>query len=264
MEVNQVNQVALALLERLDVGWTFLLLATRYMVFLMLVPGLGGGISGVTLRYPAALILAFVSFKMQRVVDVPPHVVDMVLQIVSEVLLGAVVATVPMLIVAGAQTAGHLATGTMGLNGAQMFDPATSTQLSDLSRIYSDLTILLFLLLGGHYIAIAGLSGLSVDIQPGSFVLSGEGLRTLVDQSGRIFQIGCLIAAPVVTALLLTNFVMGIISKAIPTVNIFIISFPLTIGVGFAISIIALPEVSRLLIREFHRLPDILGRVLTQ
>ncbi len=264
MDLNHINQVALSLLERLDVGWTFLLLATRYMVFLMLVPGLGGGIGGVAMRYPAALILAFVSFKMERVVGVPVDAADMVAQVISELLLGAAVALVPMLIVSGAQTAGHLATGTMGLNGAQMFDPATSSQLSDLSRIYSDLTILVFLLVGGHYIALAELSGLSMEIRPGTFVLSGEGLRTLIDQSARIFQIGCLIAAPVVAALLLTNFVMGIISKAIPTVNIFIISFPLTIGVGFAISILALPEVVHLLDREFQRLPEVLGRVLVQ
>jgi len=145
-----------------------------------------------------------------------------------------------------------------------MFDPATSTPLSDLSRLYSDITILVFLLIGGHYIALAELAGLSVDIRPGSFVLSGEGLRILIDQSARIFQIGCLIAGPVIAALLLTNFVMGIISKAIPTVNIFIISFPLTIGVGFAISILALPEVIYLLDREFQRLPELLARLLVQ
>jgi flagellar biosynthetic protein FliR len=71
-----------------------------------------------------------------------------------------------------------------------------------------------------------------------------------------------LIAAPVIVALLLTNFVMGIISKAIPTVNIFIISFPLTIGVGFAISILAIPEMAHMLEREWQRLPDVLARAI--
>jgi flagellar biosynthesis protein FliR len=66
----------------------------------------------------------------------------------------------------------------------------------------------------------------------------------------------------VVVALLLTNFVLGIISKAVPTVNVFIISFPLTIGVGLTISIIALPEVAVFLEREFMRLPEVIGRLL--
>jgi flagellar biosynthetic protein FliR len=262
VELSYLNQIAIGLLSRLDVGWTFLLLMTRYLVFLMLIPGLGGGMAGVVVRYPAAMALAMVSLKMEQVAGVPAHAVDMILQLGAEVVLGAIVGMTPMLIVAGAQTAGHLATATMGLNGAQMFDPATHAQLSDLSRLYSDLTILLFLALGGHYVALAELSGLTEAIRPGSFVLSGEGLSTLIDQSARIFQIGCLIAAPVIVALLLTNFVMGIISKAIPTVNIFIISFPLTIGVGFAISILAIPEIAHMLEREWQRLPDVLARAI--
>ena len=41
-----------------------------------------------------------------------------------------------------------------------------------------------------------------------------------------------MLSAPVMVALLLTQFVMGLISQAVPTVNIFIVSFPLTIGIG--------------------------------
>jgi flagellar biosynthetic protein FliR len=55
---------------------------------------------------------------------------------------------------------------------------------------------------------------------------------------------------------------MGIISKAIPTLNIFVVSFPLTIGVGFAISVLALPEVAVLLQREVAEIPTVLTRLI--
>jgi flagellar biosynthetic protein FliR len=262
VELNHLEQVIQALLTRIDFAWTFLLLTTRFLTFLILVPGLGSGVSGIALRYPAAIALSVATISSASPSPVPPHLFDMAIQFLSEVMLGAAVALVPMLVVAGAQTAGHLATGTMGLNGAQLFDPSTSTSLSDLSRIYSDISILIFLAIGGHYVAIGQLSGLSQQIQPGSFMLSGVALQVFIDQTGRIFQIGCLLAAPVVVALLLTNFVLGIISKAVPTVNVFIISFPLTIGVGLTISIIALPEVAVFLEREFMRLPEVIGRLL--
>jgi len=262
VELAHIEQVIQAVTTRLDFAWTFVLLLTRYMTFLILVPGLGGGVLGASIRYPAVLAMAVVTISTGKLAPVPPHLADMAIHLVSELLLGAAVGIVPLLIVAGAQTAGHLATGTMGLNGAQLFDPSTSTQLSDLSRIYSDIAILIFLLMGGHYVAIGQLSGLSQEIQPGSFVLSEGGLRTLIEQASRIFQIGCLMAAPAVVALLLTNFVLGIISKAIPTVNVFVISFPLTIGVGLAISIVALPEVAVLLEREYARLPEVIGRMI--
>ncbi len=262
MELNHIEQVVQALVSRIDFAWTFLLLSARYLTFLIFVPGLGAGVMGLALRYPAAIAMAVATISLGNVAPVPSHMFDMAIQFVSEVMLGSVVALVPLLVVAGAQTAGHLATGTMGLNGAQLFDPSTSTSLSDLSRIYSDIAILIFLAMGGHYIAVGQLSGLSQQIQPGTFVMSEVGLRALIDQSGRIFQIGCLIAAPAVVALLLTNFVLGIISKAVPTVNVFIISFPLTIGVGLTISIISLPEVAVLLEREFQRVPELIARMI--
>lgn len=260
--MNVLQDIITQILTRLDYGWTFILLVTRYFVFFILVPGLGGGINGSVIRYPAALMLAGVCMQSSSLAVLPSHPGGLIAQLISEVLLGGAIGLIPLLIVAGAQTAGHLASGTMGLNGAQLFDPATSTQLSDLSRIYSDLTIVIFLLVGGHHLAIAQLAGLNNGLIPGGFFLGEMGISTLIDQSARIFYIGCLVSAPVIVALLLTNFVMGIMSKAVPTINIFIISFPLTIGVGLALTILALPEVGVFLQREFLRLNNLFTAVL--
>ncbi|MFN4895829.1 MAG: flagellar biosynthetic protein FliR [Pseudomonadota bacterium] len=262
MDLAQVQQLVEQMAGRLDYAWTFLLLSMRYMVFFMLVPGIGGGMMGMAIRYPATLVLALVSFSPTTLAAVPQDMVVMMAQMVCEVCLGAAVAMVPLMVISGAQVAGHVASGTMGLNGAQLFDPTSQGPLADLSRIYSDIAVLVFLLIGGHYVAISELSGISSTIKPGTFILSDTGIGALIDHSARIFQVGCLIAAPVIVALLLTNFVMGIISKAIPTLNIFVVSFPLTIAVGFAISILALPEVGVLLQREISEIPRILARLL--
>lgn len=263
MDLEQLHHLVEQVLSRLDYAWTFLLLLMRYVVFFMLVPGLGGGISGLALRYPATVILALVSVNPSALAVVPANAGGMAGQMVCEVCLGAVVALVPLMIISGAQVAGQVASGTMGLNGAQLFDPSTQAPLSDLSRIYSDLAILIFLFIGGHYVAIGELAGMSTTVKPGTFLLSGGGIGALIDHSARLFHIGCLIAAPVIVALLLTNFVMGIISKAIPTLNIFVVSFPLTIGVGFVISFLALPEVGLVLQREVVEIPAVLSRLLS-
>lgn len=249
------------ILERIDVGWSFLLLLTRYSALLVLLPGIGGGVMGLPLRYPAILALSLVSLNIDNPTPVPHDMALMAMQFASEAILGGVTGMIPLLIVSGAATAGQIASGTMGLNGAQLFDPTTSTSQPDLSRIYSDLSVILFLLIGGHYVAVAALTGMDDFIAPGSFVLSGTGVETLVTQSGRIFQTGCMIAAPVIVALLLTNFIMGLISKAVPTINLFILSFPLTIGIGLLLSMLALPEVIHLLNREFLELERLTGLV---
>ena len=156
MDVNSVTAIPQLILQRMDVAWTFVLLLTRHVTFMAIVPGIGGGFAGVVLRYPAALVLSLAALNVDTAVPMPPNMGAMTAQLVSEILLG-VIAVVPLLIVSGAQVAGHMASGTMGLNGAQLVDPTTQTSLPDLARVYSDLAIIIFLLVGGHYVAISQL-----------------------------------------------------------------------------------------------------------
>lgn len=251
MEAAPVYALLDQLLQRLDVCWTFLLLLTRYAMFFLAVPGIGGGPGGLVVRYPAAVALSVLSLDLNHIAPLPENVVVMTAHLVSELVLGGVVGMIPILIVSGAQTAGHLASGTMGLNGAQMVDPTTSTSLSDLARIYSDIAVIVFLMVGGHHVAIQQLATFSQNVVPGTFVLSEGGINLLIEHSGRVFEMGCLMAAPVIVALLLTNFVLGIVSKAVPSVNVFMLSFPLTIGIGLTLSMLALPEVVYFLVQQF-------------
>jgi len=43
------------------------------------------------------------------------------------------------------------------------------------------------------------------------------------------------LAAPVMVTLLLTSVVLGIMARSFPQMNVFMISFPLNIGLGFMI-----------------------------
>jgi flagellar biosynthesis protein FliR len=70
-----------------------------------------------------------------------------------------------------------------------------------------------------------------------------------------------MLSAPVIVALLLTQFVMGLISKAVPTVNIFIISFPLTIGIGLLLTIAALPEMMVYMEKHFFKIDKLVVSV---
>jgi flagellar biosynthetic protein FliR len=220
----------------------------------MILPGIGGGMGGIAVRYPLVVILAMVTLDPKSPTPVPPDIAVMAAHITTEILFGAIVATVPLLLVTGMSTAGQIASGSIGLNGAQMFDPTTSTSLSDLSRIYSDLGVILFLSMNGHHVAIAQLAGLGEVVQPGSFVITGLGIQTIVDLSSKIFEIGVMVASPVIVALLLTNFVMGLLSKVVSGFNVFMVSFYVTIGIGFILSMLALPEVYVYLSRHMYQL----------
>jgi flagellar biosynthetic protein FliR len=238
----ELLKIAEAALGSMDIMWTLVLLIVRFTSLIALLPGIGAGVNGLTIRMPAVIVLAVASCVAGAHAAVPTDWMTMIVQVVGEVLFGLCLALIPLLMVAGVQLAGNLASTTMGLQPSQLIDPTSQVPLPDVSKIFGDLSIMLFLMMGGHHVIIYAAAGLGGEIVPGTFMVGGGSIDTILEQTLLMWRMGATVAAPVVVALLLANFVMGLISKAVPSVNIFIVSFPLTIGVGLFLSVLMIPE----------------------
>ena len=68
-----------------------------------------------------------------------------------------------------------------------------------------------------------------------------------------IFSGGILLALPILTALLLINISLGIVTRAAPQLNIFAVGFPVTIISGLLIMYVVMPTYV-----------DVLGRLISQ
>lgn len=255
--------IPLLIAQRLDVGWTMVLYMTRFAALMILLPGLGAGMQGVAVRMPCIIILSLVSVSTGVYAVVPTDFMLMAAQILSEVLFGSILGMLPALVIAAVQTGMQLASVSMGLGASQLIDPNSGAQLSDVARIYAEVVIVMFLLVGGHHVIIYAACGLGGTIVPGTFLLGEQTLQLLISRTGYVLHMGMIISAPIVVALLLTQFVMGLVTRAVPTVNIFIISYPLTIGIGLILSILAFPEIMHVMGREFVGL-DSMIQILTE
>ena len=253
--------IPLLIAERLDVGWTFVLYLTRFTAMMILLPGIGMGMAGIAVRMPSIIILAAVSVSVSKYATVPTDFALMAAQILSEILFGSILGMLPALVIATVQTGMQLASLSMGLGASQLIDPHSGVSVSDISRIYAEVVVVMFLMIGGHHVVIYAASGLGATIVPGTFLLGAQTLELLIQQTGKVLHLGMVVSAPILVALLLTQFVMGLVSRAIPTVNIFIISYPLTIGIGLILSILAFPEVMHVLGREFIGLEGLIAIV---
>jgi flagellar biosynthesis protein FliR len=241
-------------LEHLDVVWSFMLLVVRYIALLLTLPGVGLGMQGLLIRTPAAMVMAFASLNPEGYAAMPEDWILMFGGVVSEVLFGCVLGLVPLMIVAGVQTGASIASTTMGLTASNLIDPTSGGQIPDLARLFGDFTVVIFLALGGHYVCLYAASGLGLHFVPGSLFTAQNTVQLFIDKSADIFRLGVMVSAPVVVALLLTQFVMGLLSKAVPSVNIFIVSFPLTIGIGLILSVLVLPELTTVVKNEVRRM----------
>lgn len=261
--MDPLLQIPLLFLKNLDNGWTFILLFTRFAAAFMLFPGLGGGFFGLAVRIPALVLLTGVSMLASKLQPVPADWGMLCAAITGEMLLGLLLGMIPMLIVSGAQLAGQLTSTSMGLGASQLIDPTSGGTVSELSRLYGDIVVIIFLLMGGHHVVINALSGLSGDIPPGTFFPGETSVSLIADRFGQVFKTGFIVSSPVVIALLLTQFVMGLLSKAVPSINIFIISFPLTVGIGLFLAGMALPSMSAYFQKEMTGIETTISAIKT-
>lgn len=241
MDEQKLLQLPLHLAYHLDAGWTWLLIFTRFAGLFLYFPGLSTGAQGMEIRLPGLMLMSLAVVSVTPAVPVPDNVLMLFGQIASELLLGSILGLVPTMIVSGAQAGGQLASTTMGLGAGQLFDPTTQSHTNQVSRIMGDLVVLCFLFINGHHVLIYAASGLCGQIVPGSFVLGENTIDIMVQQSGQIFSFATIVSSPVIVALLLTQLVLGILTKFVQQVNVFIISYPLTIAIGLFILIVMMP-----------------------
>lgn len=239
------------ILSSIDTIYTFILLFSRYAGFFLVVPGIGGMV-GMSLRIPATILMAIASTKVSLKAVFPESIGVMAADIGFEFLMGMIIGFIPLMIVSGAALATQLASNMMGLNASNIIDPASGNAVGALTKIIEELMILVFLIVGGHYVLIEIVAGVDSEIAPGAFRLDESILEFLVKRVGHIFEAGVILSVPVVVSLLLTQFVMGLISKAVPSINIFIISFPITIGIGLILISMSLPEMAKIITDEFN------------
>jgi flagellar biosynthetic protein FliR len=108
-------------------------------------------------------------------------------------------------------------------------------QAQIMSVLQTLLATLIFLSLNIHHLFIRTIVDSFTIIPVGGLHLNGDVVSYLVRQATDIFIIGVRLAAPVMASLLLTSVALGIMARAFPQMNIFMISLPLNIGIGFVV-----------------------------
>jgi flagellar biosynthetic protein FliR len=101
--------------------------------------------------------------------------------------------------------------------------------------------MMLFFTLGLDHLFFAGIVESFRVVPPLGIRLTSGGLDVLLAQAVRMWIVAVKIAAPVTVALFATNVAMGLMARTVPQMNIFMIGFPVTIGVGLLVLGLSVP-----------------------
>jgi flagellar biosynthetic protein FliR len=149
----------------------------------------------------------------------------------AETAIGVVIGLAAALTIAAAEAAGELATLTIGLSGAAIFDPVNNTQGAILQQLMQLLALTVLLVGGGHVVMLRAL-GESFRVLPLGAPIAFAGLGAFVPTAATLFAAGVQFAAPVIAAVLLTNLALAILGRAAPQLQVLAVAFPLQIGIG--------------------------------
>jgi flagellar biosynthetic protein FliR len=216
-------------LQHLDVGafLLFTLVLSRVSGLLMTAPIYGTADIPTHVRALFTLAIAVLVFPSQWGVPVPDpgNLAQYLVLIGSELAVGAGLGLGIVILFSGIDLAGHLIDQVSGLMIAEVFDPTQGNNTSIVARLMSLVTLAVFVAIGGHRIVMAGLLDTFHTIPPGSAAIPAALGQTLVTLVGESFALGIRAAAPVVASMLLANLVLGLISRALPQLNILVIGF---------------------------------------
>jgi flagellar biosynthetic protein FliR len=157
---------------------------------------------------------------------------------------------------------GNLVGTFMGFATANTFDPHQESQTQMIAQLQTYLAMLVFLALDGHHLVLrASLESYQIVGLGKANLLAGFSQR-LIQLSGDVFRFGLQIAAPVTVSMFATNIVLGIMSKAIPQLNIFMLSFAITTLIGFFVLFLSLPEFAETVGGMFAKAGDWMGSIM--
>ena len=161
----------------------------------------------------------------------------------QQIAMGVLMGFILQLVFAALVFAGQVMAYSMGLGFASMMDPQNGVQVPVVSQFYLILVTLFFLVINGHLILIELVVDSFKTVPIAVDGITRNTLWDIVTWGGRVFSGGLLMALPVVTALLIVNLGMGIITRAAPQLNIFAVGFPMTMTLGFLVMLVTLPDV---------------------
>ena len=238
---------------------TFLLVLARLGGLVTAAPVLGHGLVPVRVKAGLAAVLAAALTPVVAPAVEPASVWSLAGMLAVEAASGVAIGMVAQFVLAGVQLGGQLAGIQMGFGIVNLIDPQSHAQVSVIAQWEQLLALLVFLVLDVHHLLLRALLGSFQVAPPGAVMMTGASLRGVVAMASDLFVVGIRVSAPVLVALLLTNGALGVLARTVPQLNVFVIGFPLNVGVGLIVLGASLPFTFRLLAARFAELEPALS-----
>jgi flagellar biosynthesis protein FliR len=243
---------------------SFLWPLTRIMGLIAVAPLFGNPSVPARVKLGLGVMLALViAPAIPAVPAMDPMSLEGLLILVQQLIIGLAMGFAMRIVFAAVEMAGEVAGLTMGFGFATFFDPQTRGRSSAISQFLVLLATMMFLATNAHLLLLSTLTDTFTTLPISATPLNGASFRTIALLGGKVFSSGMQLSLPIVAALLITNFALGILTRAAPQLNLFGIGFPITLATGFVVLTLSLPFLATPLGRLLVDGVDLIGQFST-
>lgn len=238
-----------------DLLFAWMMVFLRGIGIILLIPTLGSRPLPPTIRVAISALMASLLYGLvPRAATLPGGNASLIIAAAGEVILGLVMGFMGRLVFSAVDMAGRMITQEIGMMAAPGIDvPAPASE--PLAAFLSTFAGAMFFLLGGHIGALSAFAR-SFDFAPaGAPAYSQMAMEHLVAGTGQVIELGFRIAAPFMAMNFLINLAFSVLGRAVPKMNVFILSSPIRSLVGMLLLSGSGALVTRYLAPQFTDLP---------
>lgn len=183
---------------------------------------------------------------------------------VTQCVIGFLIGFAANLLLIGVQIAGELIDLQIGFATINLLNPLAPQPISLVANLQQFIAMILFLTFNGHHWLLLGI-GQSFQLVPlNGSATNAVTLPQLLTLFSGTLSIAVKLSAPALGALMIADAVLGLMARTLPQMNVFVVGFPLKIGIGLGVLLLSLPFFGALLQDLFGTMPKEVGRLMGQ
>ncbi len=205
----------------------FMFIFARITSFIVVVPGFSHKALPNSAKIFLSLMLSLMVYESIPEIAIYEESLLFILGIAREIIIGLAMGYSAKLIFAAVEMAGQLIDFQVGYSMGAVYDPMSGATSSYYGRLFYWMSIMVFFMLNLHHTLLRSLMDSFSVAVPGQIGLNGLNLEGILYLFSYSFKMAFSIAAPMLIVLLVTDIVMGLISRSVPQINVFMLGMPL-------------------------------------
>lgn len=182
--------------------------------------------------------------------------------VIIEFIVGLMFGLIMAIVLSSVYLAGGIIDRNIGFAMVSVVNPEGTGNLPVTANIFYTMALMVFFTINGHHNLFRVLAETYTLAPVGRGFFNIFASLELVDILQSAFVLGFKLAAPFIITVLVSNVLLGLLSKAMPGMNVFMIGMPFKIMVGLFLMIVLLPNYVRAFSEVFEWIWELLARFM--